>query len=442
LVALVIECYLFFFGASDISFPRVNNNRYWLLIGGLFNLTFSLFCGYGAGTSWTLYPPLSVIGHIDQRVDLVIFALHLAGVSSILGGLNFMTSSKNIRISVINLEQLRLFIWTILVTVFLLILSLPVLAGGLTIILCDRNLNTNFFESGKGGNSLIYQHLFWFFGHPEVYILILPAFGIISHSTLFLRGKKEVFGRLGIVYAILSIGLIGCVVWAHHMYSVGMDYDSRAYFTAATIIIAVPTGVKVFSWLASLFGIKFILNTLVIWVCGFIFLFTFGGLSGVVLSSSSLDIILHDTYYVIAHFHYVLRLGSVFGIFTGFSLWYGNMLGLNYNKTLIFIMFVVLFIGVNLTFFPLHFSGLQGQPRKYRDNSDIFLLYNNLSSLGSLFSLFGLFLFILVILESFITFKMCLLNFGFASQLFELFIFIVSHSLVSCLVFVSLFSWV
>jgi len=226
------------------------------------------------------------------------------------------------------------------------------------------------------------------------------------------------------------------------MYSVGMDYDSRAYFTAATIIIAVPTGVKVFSWLASLFGIKFILNTLVIWVCGFIFLFTFGGLSGVVLSSSSLDIILHDTYYVIAHFHYVLRLGSVFGIFTGFSLWYGNMLGLNYNKTLIFIMFVVLFIGVNLTFFPLHFSGLQGQPRKYRDNSDIFLLYNNLSSLGSLFSLFGLFLFILVILESFITFKMCLLNFGFASQLFELFIFIVSHSLVSCLVFVSLFSWV
>jgi len=353
-----------------------------------------------------------------------------------------MTSSKNIRISVINLEQLRLFIWTILVTVFLLILSLPVLAGGLTIILCDRNLNTNFFESGKGGNSLIYQHLFWFFGHPEVYILILPAFGIISHSTLFLRGKKEVFGRLGIVYAILSIGLIGCVVWAHHMYSVGMDYDSRAYFTAATIIIAVPTGVKVFSWLASLFGIKFILNTLVIWVCGFIFLFTFGGLSGVVLSSSSLDIILHDTYYVIAHFHYVLRLGSVFGIFTGFSLWYGNMLGLNYNKTLIFIMFVVLFIGVNLTFFPLHFSGLQGQPRKYRDNSDIFLLYNNLSSLGSLFSLFGLFLFILVILESFITFKMCLLNFGFASQLFELFIFIVSHSLVSCLVFVSLFSWV
>jgi len=236
----------FFLGASDISFPRVNNNRYWLLIGGLFNLTFSLFCGYGAGTSWTLYPPLSVIGHIDQRVDLVIFALHLAGVSSILGGLNFITSSKNIRISVINLEQLRLFIWTILVTVFLLILSLPVLAGGLTIILCDRNLNTNFFESGKGGNSLIYQHLFWFFGHPEVYILILPAFGIISHSTLFLRGKKEVFGRLGIVYAILSIGLIGCVVWAHHMYSVGMDYDSRAYFTAATIIIAVPTGVKVF----------------------------------------------------------------------------------------------------------------------------------------------------------------------------------------------------
>jgi len=400
-------------GGPDMSFPRVNNNSYWLLVGGLFNISFSILVGAGAGTSWTLYPPLSVMGHIDQSVDLVIFALHLAGVRSILGGLNFMVRSVNLRFSSLSFDQLALFIWATLVTVFLLVLSLPVLAGGLTIILTDRNLNTNFFDRGGGGNALIYQHLFWFFGHPEVYVLILPAFGIVSQRVLYLSGKKEIFGSLGMVYAILSIGLIGCVVWAHHIYTVGMDYDSRAYFTAATIIIAVPTGVKVFSWLASLFGVLFVFNPLVLWVLGFVFLFTFGGLSGVVLSSSSLDILLHDTYYVIAHFHYVLRIGAVFGIFTGFSLWFRYMFCLSYRKFLMFIFFFCMFIGVNLTFIPLHFSGLQGQPRKYVDNRDMFLYFNMISSIGSVFSLFGLFLFILLLLESLVSFKV-VLRMGFS----------------------------
>jgi cytochrome c oxidase subunit I len=382
-------------GAPDMAFPRLNNISFWLMPPALILMCTGLLMGE-SGSGWTLYPPLSS-AQFEPGIgmDCTLFSLHLAGASSILGSMNFITTIFNMRAPGMTMHKLPLFIWSELVTAFLLVLSVPVLAGAITMLICDRNFGTAFFDPAGGGDPVLFQHLFWFFGHPEVYIVILPGFGVVSH-VISTFSRKPIFGYLGMVYAMVAIGVVGFVVWAHHMYMSGIDIDTRAYFMGATMVIAVPTGVKIFSWIATMWGGSIRFDTPMLWAVGFLFVFTLGGVTGVVCANAGIDEVIHNTYYIVAHFHYTLSMGAVFSAYCGFYYWIGKMSGRQYPEFWGRVHFWMTFVGVNLIFFPQHFLGLAGMPRRYPDYPAAFAGWNYVSSIGAYLSGAGMLVFLYV----------------------------------------------
>jgi cytochrome c oxidase subunit 1 len=368
-------------GAPDMAFARMNNWSFWLLPVGATLLVGSFFVPGGAtAAGWTLYAPLST--QMGPGMDLAIFALHIMGASSIMGSINIITTILNMRAPGMTLMKMPLFVWTWLITAYLLIAVMPVLAGAVTMVLTDRHFGTHFFNAAGGGDPVMFQHIFWFFGHPEVYIMILPGFGIVS-QVVPTFSRKPLFGYSSMVYATASIAILSFIVWAHHMFTVGMPAVAQLFFMYATMLIAVPTGVKVFNWIATMWKGSMTFETPMLFACGFIFVFSMGGFTGLVLAITPVDIQLQDTYYVVAHFHYVLVAGSLFSLFAGVYYWMPKWTGHMYNETLGKWHFWLSMIFFNVTFFPMHFTGLAGLPRRVPDYNLQFADFNFLSSIGA-----------------------------------------------------------